>query len=38
VRECSLAWQVRAFLEGFYSLIPEALLEPFDENEVELLP
>ena len=26
-----------AFLDGLYSLIPEALLEAFDENEVELL-
>jgi len=32
-----MSGQVGAFLSGFYSLIPEALLEAFDENEVELL-
>jgi len=29
--------QIRALVEGFYSIIPEELLEPFDENELELM-
>ena len=35
--ELAMSGQVGAFLSGFYSLIPEALLEAFDENELELL-
>jgi hypothetical protein len=29
--------QVAAFLEGFYAMVPEDLLEPFDAHELELL-
>jgi hypothetical protein len=33
----SLAPQVKAFVEGFYSIVSEGLLETFDDNELELL-